>query len=402
MHKAMGLVALLLMTVAGRGEDWPCWRGAGHDGVSKESGWVDTWPQTGPTILWKANVGIGFSSFSVAGGKVYTAGNSDNTDTVYCFDAESGKVLWKHSYTSDLGDKFFEGGTTGTPTVDGSHVYFLSRWGDLFCFDAASGKVIWSKNLHKDTGVRIPGWGFGGSVLAFENLLVLNVGEAGMALDKNSGNVVWKSANKDAGYSTPLPVERSGKRLALLASEKSYLAVDLLSGKEAWRIKWLTQYGVNAADPIVDGDRVLISSGYDKGAALLKMTDGSEPQVLWKSKIIRTQTNPGVKIGDYVYAADGDAPDSPVLKCIEFGTGKQKWEQPDVPVGGITAADGKLIVMSQQGELMVAPASPEGFKVTSRAQVLGGKCWVVPVLANGRIYCRNARGDVVCVDVRRK
>ena len=103
-----------------------------------------------------------------------------------------------------------------------------------------------------------------------------------------------------------------------------------------------------------------------------------------------------------MYAADGDAFDSPPLKCIEFATGKQKWEQPDIPVGGIAAADGKLIVMSQHGELMIAPASPDGFNVTSRAQVLGGRCWTVPVLANGRIYCRNARGDVVCVDVRGK
>ena len=401
MRKLLVLFALGVMASAARGEDWPCWRGAAHDGVSHETGWLDHWPQGGPRILWKANVGTGFSSFAVAGGKVYTAGNADNTDTVLCFEAETGKVLWKHSYTAELGDKFFEGGTTGTPAIDGGHAYFLSRWGDAFCLDAATGKLVWSKNLQKEAGARAPGWGFGGSVLVFRDLLLLNVGEAGMGLDKNTGKIIWQSAKRDSGYSTPLPVEVGGKWRVLLASEKAYIAVDPLSGKESWRIKWLTQYGVNAADPMVDGDLALISSGYDKGAALLKMKDDGEPQIVWKSRIIRTQTNPGVRIGPYVYAADGDAPDSPPLKCIEFATGKQKWEQADLPVGGIVAADGKLIVMSQQGELMVAPASPDGFNATARAQVLGGKCWTVPVLTNGRIYCRNARGDVVCVDVKK-
>ena len=215
MRKLLVLIAVGVMACAARGEDWPCWRGAGHDGVSRETGWLDRWPQTGPAILWKANVGTGFSSVAVAGGRVYTAGNADNTDTIFCFDAESGKVLWKHSYTSDLGDKFFEGGTTGTPSVDGNHAYFLSRWGDVFCFDAASGNVVWSKNLHRDAGARVPGWGFGGSVLVFHDLLLLNVGEAGMGLDKNTGKIGWQSAKKDSGYSTPLPVEVGGKWLAL-------------------------------------------------------------------------------------------------------------------------------------------------------------------------------------------
>src|SRR5207302_10746375 len=128
-----------------------------------------------------------------------------------------GKVIWKHSYTSDLRDKFFEGDTTCTSAVVGDRVFTLSRWGDVFCFEAASGKIIWSKNVQKETEVTVPTWGFAGAPLAHENLLVLNVGEAGLALEQPTGKIVWRSATKSAGYSTPLPVKRDGQWLALFA-----------------------------------------------------------------------------------------------------------------------------------------------------------------------------------------
>jgi outer membrane protein assembly factor BamB len=394
------LIALATACRASAG-DWPHWRGPDRNGISRETGWLDLWPSAGPPVAWKGQAGTGFSSFAVAAGRVFTMGNADNTDTVWCYDADSGKVLWKHSYAADLGEKFFEGGPTSTPTIDGERVYTLSRWGDLQCLDAASGKEIWSKNVQEETGARIPGWGFGGSPLVHENLLVLNVGEAGLALDKTTGKIVWHSADKEAGYSTPLPVKHGGEWLALFGSGQSYLAVDLHTGKEAWRVRWLTQYGINAADPIVNGDRVFISTGYGKGAALLQV-NGAEPEQLWKSKALRTQMNPAVLFDGHLYGVDGDTTEKASLKCIEFATGKDKWSQPGFGSGSVIIADGKLIALSGAGELMVAPVSSDGFKPTARAQVLGGKCWTVPVLANGRILCRNAKGDVVCLDLRAK
>src|SRR5882762_5881471 len=122
--------------------DWPQWRGPQRNGVSVENGWLDTWPGGEPKIAWKARVGLGCSSFVVAEGRAFTLGHADEQDTVWAFDAVSGKELWKHSYPAELGDKYFEGGTTGTPTVGGDKVYTLSRWGDVFCFDTATGKVL--------------------------------------------------------------------------------------------------------------------------------------------------------------------------------------------------------------------------------------------------------------------
>ncbi len=398
------LSAILVLGVGlglSRAEDWPQWRGPNQQGISKETGWLDRWPEGGPPVSWRANVGLGFSSIVVARARAFTLGHVDDADSVVCLDADTGKELWRHSYPADLGDKFFEGGTTGTPTVDGDRVFTLSRWGDCFCFEAASGRVVWSRNVPKETGIRIPGWGYSGSPVVFRDLLILNIGDAGLALEKSSGRIVWRSEDKDAGYSTPLLFERGGDEYVWLGSGQSYVAVHALTGREAWRVKWLTQYGVNAADPILDGDRVLLATGYGKGAALLKI-GSPEPETLWKSKVLRTQMNTGVRVGEYVYGVDGDTTARAVLKCVEFATGIEKWSEAGIGSGGLMVADGRLVVLSDRGELIVAPAAPEGFKPTARAQVLGGKCWTVPVLANGRIYCRNSKGDVLAVDVRRK
>jgi outer membrane protein assembly factor BamB len=284
--------------------------------------------------------------------------------------------------------------------VAGDRVFTLSRWGDVFCFEAATGKIVWSKNVQQETGVTVPDWGFAGSPLVHEKLLVLNVGDAGLALDQTTGGIVWKSANKNAGYSTPLPVRRGGQWLALLGNGTAYVAVGLSDGREAWRIRWLTEFGVNASDPIVDGDRLFLATGYGKGGALFNLGAG-EPVPLWKRKNLRTQLNSAVLYQDHLYGTDGDTTERAALKCLDFATGEEKWTQPGFGSGAVIIADGKLIALGGTGELMVAPATPSGFKPTARAQVLGGKCWTAPVLANGRIYCRNSHGDVVVLDVRK-
>ena len=404
-HLTFTLAAAASLALVARAEDWPQWRGPTRDGISREKRWLDQFPDQGPPIAWKAIVGLGFSSFVVGNGKAYTAGHAAGSDTVFCFDAVTGKEIWKQSYPAELGDKFFEGGTTGSPTLDGSHLYWLSRWGDLYCYDAASGKIIWNRQLVKETEVRVPSWGFTGAPTVYENLLILNVGEAGMAVDKETGKEVWKSGEEsEAGYSTPLPVTRGDKTEIWLGSGKSYCSVVPSNGKQIWSIKWLTEYGVNAADHIPYGDKVFIASGYGKGCALYTppATADSEPTEIWKNRVLRSQLNGAVLVNKHLYGVDGDANSRARLKCIEIETGKEVWAQPDFGTGGIIVADGKIIALSASGELMIAPISTEGFKPTARAKILDGKCWTAPVLANGLVYCRNSRGDIVVLDLRRK
>jgi len=392
---------LLALTTSAFAEDWPNWRGPDRNGISPETDILTVWANNEPDILWKAKVGTGFSSIAVANGRIFTMGNNGGKETVYCFDAKTGEEKWKHTYDCPLDPKYFEGGPTSTPTVDGKNVYTLSRRGHVFCFEAASGKVVWAENPATDNDMSLPAWGFSGSPLALGDRLYLNIGESGMALDKNTGKVIWKSDTAEAGYSTPLPVERDGKTALLLGSAKSFLAVDAKTGKELWSHKWLTRYGVNASDPIVSGDRIFISSGYKKGCALLEWKAGeAEPSEVWENKVLMTQMNPAVLIDGHLYGTDGNDGTKNPLKCVKFDTGEVLWEQAGIGTGGVTATkDGMLIVLSARGELHIALASPNGFDPAASGQVLGGKCWTVPVLANGKIYCRNAAGDVVCVNV---
>ena len=396
-----GMVLLTVLCAAAQAADWPQWRGPGRTGISAEKGWLDQWPAAGPAIAWRAAVGLGASSFVVGDGRVFTMGHADGQDTVFCFEAVSGKPIWKHSYPAELGDKFFEGGTTGTPTLDGGRLYALSRWGDAFCFEAATGKIIWSVNVQKETGSPVPDWGFTGAPLVLDGRLILNVGEAGMALAKATGKVLWKSADKNAGYSTPLPVELDGRVLVLLGSSKSYLAINPVDGKEVWRAPWVTEYGVNAADPIVSGGKMFVSTGYGKGAALFALGAGA-PEEVWRARAFRTQLNAAVLHDGHLYGVDGDTTSIASLKCLEFATGTEKWAHKDFRTGALSMADGRLIALSGTGTLMIAPASSAGFQPTASAKILDGKCWAAPVLANGLIYCRNTTGNVVVIDVRKK
>jgi len=260
---------------------------------------------------------------------------------------------------------------------------------------------VWEKNIAKDTGAPGPMWGFTGAPLVAGELLVLNVGEAGVGVDKGDGRVVWKSAPKDAGYSTPLPIESGGAKLVMFGNGTNYLAVNPATGKEAWRFRWVTQYGVNAADPIVSGDRAFISTGYGKGGALLQL-GADEPKQLWKTKALRTQLNAAVLFEGHLYGVDGDTTEKGSLKCIEFATGVEKWSRPGFGNGAVIVADGKLIALSGDGELSIAPASPAAFNATAHAKILGPQCWTAPVLANGLVYCRNSRGEIAVLDLRAK
>jgi outer membrane protein assembly factor BamB len=145
--------------------DWPRWRGPDLNGISRETGWSSQWPASGPKQLWKASVGTGFSSMTVRQGRVYTLGNADNTDTVFCIDVRTGEVVWKHSYPASLDPINYEGGPSATPTVDGDRVYTFSKHGLLFCLDVAKGKVIWSNNVMESLKAEKPIWGFASSVL---------------------------------------------------------------------------------------------------------------------------------------------------------------------------------------------------------------------------------------------
>ena len=388
------MVALVAPAAIGAvGVDWYRWRGPDLNGISKESGWNTEWTALGPKQPWKASVGTGFASFSVSRGRVYTMGNSNSTDTVFCLDTRTGKILWQHSYPCPLDPKNFEGGPCATPTVADDRVYTFSRKGDLFCLDAAKGKVLWSKNLNQELGLAIPTWGCASSVLVEGSMAVVNMGSAGVALDRRSGKVVWMSAKTPGAYATPVPLVIGRERCLAILSREALIAVKTAGGQQLWSYPWKTEYDVNAADPIVAGDQVFISGGYNHGGALLKVSAQAAEKV-WENKNMRNHFDTCVLWQGHLYG-----PDDSGLRCLAFDTGDLKWTYEEFGKGALMIAGGKLVALSEKGELIIAEPTPAEFKPISRAKILTGKCWTTPVLSNGRIYCRNAAGDVVCVDV---
>lgn len=378
--------------------DWPNFRGPHHDGIAPEVTVPAQMPRGALRTLWKAKTATGFSSLAIVDGRLYTMGNEDDQDVVFCLDATTGEELWTFKYAAPLDPNLYEGGPNSTPTVHDGSVYTLSRRGEVHCLDAKSGVVRWTTDVRRETDASVPGWGFSSSGLVQGELILFCVGPAGIALDRSNGKIVWQSGEEEAGYTTPVPFERDGHRYALVTSGRFLTAVDVETGEAEWDHRWITRYGINAANPIVNGDFVFMSSGYGKGATVIEMTDG-DPRTVWVNKDFHNQLNTSVLIDGHLYGIDGDTTENATLRCVDFKTGKVRWSEGGVGSGSLIGGDGHLFVLSAKGKLGILPASPQGFRPTAGAQILTGKCWTAPAIAGGTLYARNATGDVVAVQL---
>ena len=392
----LGIYAIVCSTT--QAADWPNYRGPNYDGISSETGFSTNWPEDGPKVLWKASLGTGFASMAVSNGKVYAMGNIDDKDFLYCFDAATGKEIWKKSYPCPLYAKMHEGGSCATPTVEGDAVYTLSKDGDAIRFDAETGKVVWHKKLNKELGMKHPTWHFSSSPLIVGDLVIYNAGTYGVALNKADGNTIWQNGKSASGYTTGVPYTIGGQKAVIMAVCEELVGLNPTTGKVLWKFPWKTKYDINAADAIICDDKIFISSGYDKGCALLKV-NGDKVTELWQNKNMRNVFNCSVLWEGHIYGFDGQHGGGGKLTCLDLATGEKKWSQGGMGTGSLMLADGKLIILGEKGKLVIAEASPEGYKELASAEILSGKCWTTPVLANGRIYARNAAGQLVCVDV---
>lgn len=376
--------------------DWPRWRGPNGNGISTETDWNPASLTDRPNIVWRASVGYGFSSIAVKDKYLYTMGNSGKKDTVYCLDVTNGEVVWKFSYDCRLGE---HPGPRATPTVDDGRVYTLSQEGHLFCLNAKNGKVIWKAHLVKDFGVRSPTWGFAGSPIVDGDLLVLNAGVSGIALDKKTGKKVWVSGPGIGGYAAPVPFNINGKRYAAIFGKTALYGVELETGKGLWFYPWKTSFDVNAADPLIAGNRIFISSNYRSGCAMLEIND-NKPHVLWKNGKFNSHFSSFIFINGYIYGNDGAAfSDRGVFRCLEADSGKEMWAA-NLGFGSLICVDDKLIILNSTGDLIIAEATPEAYMERARAEdMLPRKCWTPPAFANGRLYLRNDKGEILCVDV---
>lgn len=402
MRKQITAAILLLMLVgctglAAAGADWPGWRGPGRNGITRETGWSWKWGTNGPTVLWRQNAGKGFSSFAAVGDRVYTMGNSNNVDTVFCFGAATGDLLWKHSYPCELQPLSYEGGPGSTPMVDSGRVYTFSKGGDLFCLDANTGTVIWSNKFdlwQVQKGDWANTWRYAGSPLVIGDRLFMSLGRAGAAFDKKNGTPIWQSPMDHPGYSSPVPYQMGATQLLALFSGREIIGVTQADGHELWNIPWRTLWDLNAADPIVHEGRMFVSSGNGVGCALFDIRT-NPPAQLWRNKNLMTTMNAAVLWEGHLYGFNDSR-----LTCLSWETGEALWTHLDLRKGSLIVAGGKLVLLSENGKLVIAEPNPKRFEPLAEAVILEGRCWTTPVLSHGRLFARNAAGHVVCLGLQ--
>ncbi|NNE01131.1 MAG: PQQ-like beta-propeller repeat protein [Pirellulaceae bacterium] len=373
--------------------------GPNLDGISTQSDWSTQWPDDQLPIAWSQEIGIGFSSVSIVDDRLYTMGNVDTAESVYCFDATTGEPVWKHSYACELVAVLYEGGPGSTPTVDGDSVYAVGKEGQLMCLAAADGKLRWQKNLQDDLGVPLHEWGFNASPLILDDQVIVAVGRL-VSYDKATGEKRWQSEPHTAGYGCVRAFPHDGRRLLATLDSDGLRISDASDGTEVAFTDWKSPFRTNATTPIIHDDTFFISTGYQIGCGLFRLAD-DELQEIYVNREMRNHFNNSILHKGLLYGFDGNSNLGRVvhLKCMDHKTGEVLWKHRGLGCGSLMIADDKLIVLSDDGRLLVAPASSDGFEPLAEAQILEGRCWTVPVLHNRRVYARNAAGKLVCVQL---
>lgn len=392
------IALFLVLAASASAADWPHYRGLKMDGSTAET--VAPWSEDGPKELWRVQVGTGCSSMTVVGSRLFTAGFRDGKEVVQCLDVATGKEVWAHGWSAKIGDYLFEGGPRATPTVDGGLVFMVGADGHFVCLDAATGKPVWEKHLVKDFGGKRMDWGFCASPTSDGDRVLVDCGGPGastIALNKKTGATIWKSGDDEAGYGSVVVGNVDGKKAAVTFKAGAIVGNAAADGALLWRFDWETAYKINAVTPLIIGDLIVFSSAYNHGAAALRVKGGKAERV-WFTKDLYAQFNSPVHFKGGLFAIDGEVGKKSALVCLDALTGDEKWRSRSVKNGSLILAADKLLVLTEVGELLLAEASSAAFKeLAPRKKVLGGRCWVQPVLANGVIYCRNNSGELVAL-----
>ena len=387
-----GLFALLSPSA---GSDWTRWRGPANNGISLETDWKPE-ALARPKIRWRTNVGIGLSCVTVAGDRLYTVGNFGGRDIVSCLDAKTAKPIWRQMYRCPAGNFY---GPRATPALDGGLLYTLSRNGQAFCFEADTGKIKWQKNLIKEFRARNTDYGITGSPLIVGDAVIYNACTSGIALNKLTGEKIWASRPGLCSFASPVSFELNGKTCVAIFSAAGLFVLDVATGEELHSIPWRTPFDANAADPLFFDGKIFITTGWERGCALIDLSAGRGRQI-WENKNLRSQFASPIYLDGHIYGIDDNTPNGQ-LRCIDARTGEGKWAMKG-GFASLVMAGGKLIAMDKRGVLHIVEADPTAYKELAKATVLtrSAKNWTSPVLANGFIYCRDGKGNLVSLDVR--
>jgi outer membrane protein assembly factor BamB len=398
-RRAIRLVYLLSACTLAWAADWPQWRGPNRDGISPETGLLDSWPKGGPPLLWKIQgLGEGYASGAVSGGRLYIQGQQGDEEFVLAYDSSTGKQLWR----VQTGRQFRESrgyGPRGTPSVDGDRLYSLAADGMLVCLETATGKRVWGFNIVDRFHGQVLHWGISESPLVDGDRVIVTPGAAGaavVALDKMNGKVLWTSQNDQAGYSSPVAYDAGGSRKVVIFTGEAAIGLDFNSGRLLWRYERVANRTADIATPIVHDGQVFLSSDYGTGCALLKVSADGASEVYFNREM-RNHYSTSVLVGDYLYGFS-----SSILTAMKFQTGEVAWRDRSVGKGSLIYADHHLYCLGEEGVVGLVEATPAGYRETSRFEIPKGgfPTWSQPVIADGKLYLRE-QDNLYCYNIKR-
>lgn len=415
----IGCLSVQVGKAANLSGDWPQWRGPNRDGISEETGLLESWQNKPPKLLWTASgLGSGFASISIADGLIFTMGDKGNDQLVIAVSLEGGSPVWERRIGQAGGIGY--PGSRCTPTVDGDRLYAIGTKGDLACLDTQTGKILWTRNFPKDfNGRMMSGWGFSESPLIDGDKVVCTPGgpDAGIvALDKKTGEEIWRATipaggdqgRDGAGYSSIVISEAASVRQYVQLMGRGCVGVEAETGKFLWQYNRVANGTANIPTPIVSGNYVFCSSGYGTGAALLQIQKRGRnitAKEVYFLKANQMQNHHGgmILVNGYVYCGSGHNNGFPI--CVQLRTGKIAWFAGRGPGSGSAAvayADGHLYFRYQDGVMALIEADPKKYKLKGTFKIpnVSDPSWPHPVIADGKLYLRE-QDRLLCYDVRR-
>ncbi len=392
----LALILLPLCSLVCTGDDWADFRGPTRNGHSAETKLLTKWPEAGPKLLWSAKgLGQGYSSASIAKGKVYISGRIERIGYLFCFDLQ-GKQLWKSRYGPETDGWRFPG-SRSSATINDGRAYLLSGLGQLVCFDAVSGKVVWQQNILQKFNARNIRFGLAESLLVDGDNVICTPGGPGasvVALNKKTGKLVWKCAglSDPAAYCSPRLIIRGKTRLLTTCTDSNIVGIDADSGKLLWKYAYRNQYGIHPNTPVLDGDHLFVTSGYGYGYVILKLAeDGKSVTKVKRARSFDTHHGGVVRIGKYVYGTSDKRPRGNWM-CLEIQTGQEIYRAAGIGKGSVVTANGLLYCYDERnGTVALAKADPKGFSLISKFTVDYGERehWAHPAISDGRLYIRH-------------
>ncbi len=372
---------------------WTDFRGPNRAGVYAETEIDTEWPAAGLPRLWKQPVGGGYASFTVGEGRAYTIEQRRDREAITAYDVETGRELWAFTYPALFDEIMGGAGPRATPVYRDGLIYSLGAQGDLYCLSAKTGKPKWSKNILADNAAENPHWAMAGSPLIVDRMVIVTPGglqgKSIVAYDRFTGEPVWRALNDRAGYTSPILATLSGRRQIVWISAQRAVGLAPENGALLWEYAFPAQNDMNCSQPvIVDDAHVLLSSSPGPGAALLEISKTGETyaaHAVWANNRMRNKFNSSVLYQGYIYGFD-DA----ILACIDAKTGELKWKGGRYGYGQLLLAGGYLVVVTEQGDVVLVRATPESHRELARFSAVEGRTWNIPAIDNGLLLVRNS------------